>query len=131
MFPMPEEQIRRRDKVQVRTLDTLFPDKLPGNVLLWLDCENSELNALHGGIKFIECVDMVNVELTARTSGAAWVPPQVIYRWLRDRGFYMLWVHTMRIPDGQYDAIFVRQNIFKPECCCIPSEIERFFNATP
>lgn len=131
VFPLPDGQLRRTDEIDVRTLDSLLLNDVSGRTLLWLDCEGSELNALRGGEALLKDIEMVNVELTAKPGGNHWTSPVDIYRHLADRGFLMLWVHTMRIPDGQYDAVFVRRHLFKDDCCCIPSEIERFHHACP
>jgi hypothetical protein len=131
LLPMEDSRVRRREKVLVETLDhalhlpTSDPDD---HVLLWVDCEGSELAALMGGERFIKNVEMVNVELTAMQCNSN--SPVDIYNWLVEHGFYMLWVHTMRIPDGQWDCLAVRKHLFCPECCCFPMETKRWAAST-
>ena len=128
LFPLGADDTRRVQSVPIVTLDELllFSCPIGEHVLLWLDCEGSELDALVGGERFIRYVEMVNVELSAAPRLAGMADPLSVYRWLAERGFYMIWCHTMRIPDGQWDAIFVRQELFSPECCCYPSETLRY-----
>lgn len=138
---LEDRQVRRRDKVRVVTLDSVIGPEIKlqtraDRVLLWLDCEGSELAALRGaalceGEKFIDCVSMVNVELTAKPGTSNWVSPTVIYDWLAAHGFFMLWVHTMKIPDGQWDCLAVRRHLFRPDYCCFPMEVERFNASSP
>jgi FkbM family methyltransferase len=113
-------------KVDVCTLDSQLVCA-PGapSVLLWLDCEESEYDALQGAEEFISCVGMVNVEMTSRPSQI--VAPQivVIHNYLTRHGFYRQWCHSQRGHCGQFDAIYVRKYLFRPEICMDPWEIER------
>lgn len=91
--------------------------------LLWLDCEGSELRALKGGEEFV-CgqVDLINVEMTGRPRGVNWARPIEVHRWLKDRGFKQAWIHTTRSSIGQFDAIYVRDSLFREDlCCCLDS----------
>ena len=122
-----EEQTGRQHRVAVRTLDSMFPPPQPDKrVLLWLDCEGCELEALQGGEKFVAGVDVMNIEMTACPPNPKWGGMVDIYNWLAQRGFYLQWVHTQRIYVGQVDGVFVRRVLFVPGLCCIPQEIARF-----
>ncbi len=112
----------RKIEVDVFTLDWLSSklDDCGSRILLWLDCEGSELSALRGGEKFIGNVGMVNVEITGNPPSGEWGSPYDIHRWLLDHGFLRQTLHTNRTTEGQYDAIYVKRNIFKPEYCCDP-----------
>jgi hypothetical protein len=120
-FQFPDHQIRRKIEVSTVTLDQLFLAGTKDNALLWLDCEGSELWALQGAEKVIERVKMVNVEMTMRLdrfSGRAL--PKEVHRWLVGHNFLRQWIHTFRIPSGQYDAVYTHRSIFKAEFCCDP-----------
>lgn len=58
--------------VQCATLDTILGSYGPFGdaVLLWLDCEGSELAALRGGSEFLKDVRWLNVELTGEETTA-------------------------------------------------------------
>ena len=112
--------------VPVTTLDTLFPRIEPGRVLLWLDCEGSELAVMQGGSAFLKQVDVVNIELTARPPGVGWCTPVQAHQYLVSQGFWLQWIHTQRIDSGQNDGVYVRPKLFKPEYCCVPHEIIRW-----
>ena len=119
-------------EVETTTLDVLFPKdkgfpRLGDNqVLLWLDCEGSEVNALKGGTDFIEGVDVVNVELVSSTPSERWGTPVEIYNLLAKHDFYIQWLHTQRNHTGQCDAIFVKERLFDPRLCCVPTEMARY-----
>ncbi len=113
------ENILRYD-VPVTTLDRLWPNPEGKHILLWLDCEGSELNALQGGERFVERVEVVNVELSANPPSPSWCKPREVHEWLAARGFRRQWVHTERVGSGQVDAIYVREKLFKPQFCCDP-----------
>ncbi len=119
-------------EVRVTTLDSMFPSLrlgtkfVVGKVLLWLDCEGSELAVMQGGVKFLECVDVVNIELTARPPGVGWATPVQMHKYLVERGFWLQHIHTQRIDSGQNDGVYVRSHLFKPEYCCVPHEIMRW-----
>lgn len=113
--------------VDVVTLDSWFADDPPkGKILLWLDCEGSELNVLRGGENFLERVDVVNVEMASKPPSSGWCSPGEVHAYLAARGFWLQWIHTQRISAGQCDAIYVRSHLFRPEYCCVPHEVERF-----
>jgi len=116
--------------VEIDTLDNYHAKvawKRAGDrVLLWLDCEGSELDVLIGGEKFMPCVDVVNVELTGNPPRPGWPEPVVVNRWLLDHSFVLQYVHTQRASAGQVDAIYVRPELFKPEYCCCPLMVEEW-----
>jgi len=95
-------------------------------ILLWLDCEGSELDVLIGGEKFVVNVNVINVELTGKPSRPGWPDPVEVNRWLLDHGFLLQYVHTQRVASGQVDAIYVRPELFRPEYCCCPLMVEEW-----
>ena len=117
--------------VRVTTLDLLFPRIEPGKIMLWLDCEGSELAVMQGGRLFLKHVDVVNIELTARPPGVGWSTPVQMHQHLVAAGFWLQWIHTQRIDSGQNDGVYVRPKLFKPEYCCVPHEIIRWENRDP
>ncbi len=113
-------------------LDGLFPypECLPADhgkyILLWLDCEGSELGALRGGKEFVKYVQVINVELTSKPPGKGWCNPNEVHKWLNDHGFLRQWHHTNRSCAGQMDAIYVRRELFRPDLCGCPCQVERY-----
>jgi FkbM family methyltransferase len=108
-------------KVVTRRLDScIVATQATGRILLWLDCEGSELAALRGGGELVKWIDMVNVEMTSKPPGPDWCSPTEVHRWLTWNGFLRQWIHTGRISSGQYDAVYVKPNLFKAEYCCDP-----------
>ena len=111
-------------KVSVTTIDKLWangPEALP--CLLWVDCEGSELAVLRGGEKFIDKVDVLNIEITSKE---VWQCPSEgveIHKWIKDHGFRRQWVHTARAHMGQVDVIYVRPHLFIPSICCCQCEL--------
>jgi hypothetical protein len=121
--PNPETQ---HDKVEVNliTLDKIFINQSKKrDTLLWLDCEGSELDSLIGGKSFVDDrVMMINIEMTGVPRGRDWCKPIDTYRCLREYGFLQCYTHTHRTSIGQFDCVFVRPEIFKPEfCSCFES----------
>jgi FkbM family methyltransferase len=114
--------------VNVTTLDTIFPKPDHNrNSLLWLDCEGSELNALIGGESFVEHkIAAVNIEMTGLPRGEGWCKPLETHRWLVYHGFLQSWSHTHRTCIGQWDGIYLRYEIFKPEFCNSLDSLERY-----
>lgn len=108
--------------IQIEMLDHFVCPKDP--TLLWLDCEGSELDVLRGGVEFLKGVQVVNVEVTAKPVSKSWCDSNQVHDFLIQAGFKRQWVHTQRTSAGQCDAIYVRPEIFKPEFCCCPCQIE-------
>jgi len=110
--------------VPVTTLDRLFdltqPEVRDDRVLLWLDCEGSELAALRGGERFIESVDFVNVEMTSHPVGVGCCGVLETHCWLAAHGFKRQTAHTNRTGGGQCDAVYVRERLWRPEYCSDP-----------
>lgn len=116
----------RQYTVEVTTIDTLWPDGPVGqHPILWVDCEGSELKALNGGVKFVEKVEVINVEMTSKEMGTGWCRPEEVHQWLLGHGFRRQWVHTQRAWVGQVDAIYVRPHLFQAHICCCPCEMMR------
>ena len=113
-------------EIDVITLDSIINHEEVDNVLLWLDCEGSELNALFGASYLLQKVKAVNIEMTANPPSLYWPSTIEVHNYLKDLGFFRQWIHTLR--GGQYDAIYVRKEIFKPEYCCCPYTIVEFQN---
>lgn len=93
------------------------------DMLLWSDCEGSELNALKGGERFLRSVGMVNVEMSCRPLGDGWCRPLDVHQLLHRAGFAQAWCHTNRIHAGQFDSIYVRREMLKPELCMCLEEL--------
>lgn len=132
LFPKIIEKDRLECKefeVQCTTLDeTLFFDKVPPlsnrNGILWLDCEGNESSALCGGKGFIEqCISVINCEMTGKPRSIGWCKPVDVHKILTEYGFLLSWSHTHRSTCGQYDAIYLRKEIFRPEYCSSPASI--------
>ena len=126
LFPHPTDQGKSLCEVDVivSTLDGACC--LPrgcGQILLWLDCEGSELRALQGGEEFVEKVGIINLEMTGNPPNPEWGDHVETHNWLMGHGFLRQTIHTNRSTRGQYDAIYVRPSIFRPELCCCPSTI--------
>jgi len=123
---MPEADNCELIDVPITTLDLLFPTGPEWKpCLLWLDCEGNELAVLHGGERFVEQVDVINVELTHKPPGPGWCSAVDVHDWILSHGFKRQWVHTQRSHAGQVDAIYVRPHLFRPEYCCCPCMVER------
>ena len=125
LFDLKEET--KDYRVPITTLDALFPKPFKGRVLLWLDCEGSELAALEGGENMLKHVDVVNVELTANPPGANWCDMCKTDKHLVERGFFAIHIHTHRLSAGQCDVVYVKKQIFNPKFCCVPGEVNRFY----
>ncbi len=113
----------RQVEATADTLDRLFlPSKLVdfGRLLLWLDCEGHERQALDGAKCLLRRASVVNVEMTARPPSKEWCRPVEVHTRLLRAGFRREWIHTGRISSGQYDATYVRRELFRPEYCCDP-----------
>lgn len=112
------------NEVKITTLDRLFGKPSITPALLWIDCEGSELDVLKGGEGFIRDIDIINTEMTGCPVGDGWCTPVEVHDWMIEHVFLLQWVHTHRHGSGQYDAIYVRREIFKPEHCCCPYAIK-------
>lgn len=96
------------------------------NMLLWLDCEGSELEVLRGGTELVHsCVGAINVELTCRPRQQGWPTPDVVHEWLTAHQFYHAWTHTIRPSIGQFDAIYVHRTRYDVEFNCCPDASRR------
>lgn len=115
-------------EVKITTLDEYYNNmdcpRPDDRALLWLDCEGGELDVLIGGERFVERVDVINVELTGKPPRPGWPEPVAVNRWLLDRGFLLQYAHTQRTTSGQVDAIYVRPKLFRPEYCPCPLQVE-------
>jgi len=113
-------------------LDSVFSemtetiDNLDGDILLWLDCEGTELQALRGASRLLRRVGMVNVEMTGVPQAVGWCSPEDVYGELVAAGFYQTWTHTMQAKIGQYNSVFVCKGLFQPRFCCCMAEIARW-----
>lgn len=113
-------------EVPVKTLDSIYSVLPPEESLLWLDCEGGEAAALRGGLRFLQSITAVNVEMTSKPLGPDWCTPSEVHEILQSSGFFQQWIHTQRSSAGQYDAIYVRKDLFNPEYCCNVSEVNRW-----
>lgn len=109
-------------RVPIETLDGVVGQPT-GKVLLWLDCEGWELQALQGAVQFIEGVEAVNVELTGKKLGDGWSDMADVHTWLLEREFFALMHHTQRMCSGQIDSVYVKPHLFKPELCSSPQAL--------
>lgn len=118
---------RQALRIRVRKIDTVWPDG-PScrDVLLWIDCEGSELAALRGAERFIEGVDWVNVEITARRLADTWSDPVAVHNWLEAHGFVLQHIHSQRSSSGQGDIIYVRPKYFREAFCTCPIAIKQW-----
>lgn len=112
-------------QVQVRTLDEIV-GRPTGKILLWLDCEGWELQALQGATRFIQSVDVINVELTGAKQGDGWSDMADVHTWLLQREFFALVHHTQRLCAGQVDSVYVKPHLFRPEICSSPQSLIEF-----
>lgn len=127
------ERASRKVTVSTTTLDSFlfaglqnFAASVTPRVLLWLDCEGTEGKVIDGAARFLDHVDVVNVEMTQKPTAANWITPMEVHKRMVKAGFWALWLHTQRISAGQNDWVYVRPHLFKPEYCCFPWEIERW-----
>ena len=118
--------------VEVTKLDALGPFlACPSgrDSLLWLDCEGSELDVLLGGEEFVtERIAAINVEMTGMPHVQGGCKPIQVHRWLVKNGFLQTWSHTHRTTVGQWDGIYLRYEIFKPQFCNSLDSVERYEN---
>lgn len=96
--------------------------------VLWLDCEGNEYNVLLGAEEFIKGIDIVNVEMTARPRNEGWCKPIDVHNWLVSHGFAQAYIHTTRSGICQYDAIYVRNELYREDASMIHSESVRLRN---
>ncbi len=89
-------------------------------VMKSLDCEGSELKALQGAEKFIEGVEVVNLEMTSNPANEGWADPVETHQWLLRHDFLRQTIHTNRSRGGQYDAIYVRTHLHQMRFCSCP-----------
>lgn len=124
MFEPPPRNNPVLDRiVQSRPLSDFSPG---GNCLLWLDCEGAEYEALASGKEFLRGVKMVNVEMTGYPRTKQWPRPLEVHGILVRNGFFKTWVHTTRSCRGQFDAIYVKKELFDPRFCSDPGEHRRW-----
>jgi len=112
--------------VYVTTLDEQISCRFStdGNILLWLDCEGSELDVLNGATTLLGHVDMINIEMTSDPPSDEWPDTRVVHNKLRDHGFFRQYLHTMK--GNQYDAIYVKPKLFDSRFCCCPFSIDEY-----
>ena len=112
--------------VDVYPLDDFIPLFSEKDILLWLDCEGSELDVLRGAYETLKRVAVINVEMTGRPStcdNTGWCKLKDVHEFMHHVGFKRQWTHTSRSTAGQYDAIYVRNDLFMPSICSCPCEI--------
>jgi FkbM family methyltransferase len=101
------------DKVPAVTLDLLAKRiRMPSPVLLWMDCEGAELEALRGGTSLLARVYVVNVEVRPRAvcPDTAWCSQEEVHEFLNEAGFRLIceYGHMPREQGGHHDAIYSR-----------------------
>ncbi len=127
IFPFKEDvKISKIIAVKTSTLDIeVGAASLVGKeVILWLDCEGSELRVLQGAENVLTHVKMVNVEMTPNPSSIHWPTPNEVHCFLNNAGFYRQHLHTMK--GSQYDAIYVKGEIFQKKYCCCPYTVAQY-----
>jgi len=124
VLEFPEEVRHNIQKVEASTLDNEIGDLTGKEVMLWLDCEGSELAVLHGATRILEYTTAVNVEMTPKPPSPTWPSPGEVHDKLRQAGFYRSWVHTMK--GGQYDALYTKPSIFQSQYCICPYTVKEF-----
>ncbi len=114
-------------QVAVDTFDNIVPD-VPPKAMLWVDCEGYEVKMLNGAKNALACghVDVVNVEMTAKAYGDGWAEPSEVHAILKSHGYMRQWIHTQRISQGQVDVSYVREELFDPNYCCCPCEVDNY-----
>jgi len=118
----PFEDASHRHQVQTVRLDHIVTIHEQDKFLLWLDCEGSELLALQGAHHILEDVQVINVEMTGKPRIPGWCSPKDVHNLLLCHGFTQCWVHTIRPPIAQFDAIYVRNDLVQEQfSSCIPS----------
>ena len=113
--------------VKVRSMDDCYPPPENAETLFWLDCEGAELEVLEGAVEFIKGVDVINIELTGVPPRVGWPSPVEVNRWLLDHGFFSQYIHTHRCTSGQNDMVYVKPELFRPEYCSCPLQVEDFW----
>ena len=130
IYPYIKEEKTKEFVVARERLDDIIPIGFCSSrfdVLLWVDVEGHELNVLKGAEEFIRSnVGVINIEMTPNPVGIGWCDTLEVHEWLMDHGFYRQWIHTHRIDDGQYDCVYVRKHIFKPEKSCCPFSVRKW-----
>ena len=121
LWPHPDGE-QQEHPVQLARLDDYGIEGT--DTLLWLDCEGAELKALKGATRTVlSSVAMINVEMTAKPLIAEWSPPALVHSHLLTLGFMPAWVHSTRCHRGQYDCIYLRKDLYRPEFSCYPETV--------
>lgn len=120
---LPSDRTSRMREETVNTLRldqfSVFPE-----TLLWLDAEGEELRILQGAGEALQRVPMINVEMTGVPRSATGCLPLDVHKFLVGAGYFQVYTHTIRTVRGQFDAIYIRANLFKPEyCSCLDSTV--------
>lgn len=98
------------------------------NILLWLDCEGSELIALEGASHYLlDKVGAINIELTSKPTREGWCDPCEVHTFLNACGFLRQRVHSNRSSLGQADSIYVRHEFYKPEHSVCPCQTQIYW----
>lgn len=127
LLPIPGQPNAKQITVLTETLDNLFGIPDERRILLWLDCEGSEPEAIRGGVDFLRYVEVVNIEHSAAMRVANGGRQSVeVYKLLAAAGFWLIDNHTMRVQEGQCDYIYVREHLFRPDLCLSPQELIRW-----
>lgn len=126
----------RTSRMREETVTTMRLDQfaVPANTLLWLDAEGEELRILKGAGESLANVPMINVEMTGMPRSSTGCLPLDVHRFLVRAGYFQAYTHTIRTVRGQFDAVYVRANLFKPEYCSCLDSVVRFLelqNAQP
>lgn len=97
-----------KEKVYITTLDGWFKKPVAMKVLLWMDCEGSELDVLKGGTEFLKGVDVVNLEMSQNPPAEGWCNSEDVHDCLIKNRFILHKKHSFRENNEQYDAVYIK-----------------------
>lgn len=102
-----------RISVDVSTLDWILDQNGPfgTDVLLWMDCEGAEYDAIQGGARFLDSVNRINVELSTNPNRSGWPDHSIVHAALLTRGFVRVETHSVHKGKGVYDCVYMRPNL--------------------
>lgn len=118
----PGSQYIGQESIQVRRLDTVFPDFYTGNqhVFLKIDTQGYEKNVLEGGLEALQHVTGLQVEMSLFPVYKDAELFNDMLNYINDKGFRLVHVkpgfcHPQTGVMLQLDAIFLRDNLVKDQ----------------
>lgn len=93
-----------------KTLNSIHNEKGPfgKKILLWMDCEGSELSALDRSERFLKDVRWINIEMMVEPTRDGWPDHCEVHGRLVALGFIRVQIHSHNFTFGAYDAIYMR-----------------------